>query len=39
MINFVGFGFQYIKDNWNMMDFAIIFLSWVGIIIMELSTF
>jgi hypothetical protein len=39
MINFVGFGVRYIKDNWNMMDFLIILFSWLGIIITELSTF
>lgn len=39
MINFVGYGFRYIKDNWNLMDFSIIFCSWAGIIITELSTF
>jgi hypothetical protein len=37
LINFIGFGPRYLKDNWNLFDFLIIMLSWVASLIGAVS--
>jgi voltage-gated sodium channel len=39
MINFIGFGPRYLKDNWNLFDFIIIMISWLATIVGGLSNY